>query len=97
MNTGGSLPVNWRAVWREPGLRLLLVIGPALFLAVGLWQLAAGRPLLAFPGELAGMLILLIESAATLSIAAALAFAFLGGYPAGWHGTTTGAHEEGRS
>jgi multisubunit Na+/H+ antiporter MnhB subunit len=65
-------------------LRLVLVSGVGVFVAVGLWQMAAGRAFLDYPPDLAGGLILLIESAATLAIAAALALAYLGGFPDDW-------------
>lgn len=60
-------------------LRLVLVIGVAIFLLVGLSMLALGRAFLAYPPALAGALILLIETAAMLSIAATLILAFFGG------------------
>jgi len=65
-------------------LRATSVAGAAMFLAVGLALMIAGRPFLGFPLQWAGPLILLIESAATLAIAAALAIAFVGGRPDGW-------------
>lgn len=59
------------------GLRLLLGIGTLVFAAVaGLVMLAGGR-MLGYPVEHAGMLILLIEFAATWSIAATLTVLFL--------------------
>lgn len=60
-------------------LPLLLVIGVAIFLLVGLTMLALGREFLSYPPALAGGLILLIETAAMFSIAATLVLAFLGG------------------
>jgi len=60
-------------------LHLILVIGVAIFLLVGLSMLALGRDFLAYPPALAGSLILLIETAAMFSIAATLVLAFLGG------------------
>lgn len=53
-------------------LRALLVLGPAVFAAVGLGTLLAGRAFLDYPPEFAGGLILAIELALTLSIALAL-------------------------
>jgi multisubunit Na+/H+ antiporter MnhB subunit len=70
-------------------LRLTLVAGVGVFLLVGLAQLAFGRAFLAYPVDLAGGLILLIEAAATLAIAAALAMAYLGGYPSDWHSSAS--------
>lgn len=76
-DAGAGLPAG-------AALRWLLAGGVAVFLAVGLIQTAGGRAFLQYPVEWAGALILLIEAAATLSIAAALALAYLGGRPAGW-------------
>jgi multisubunit Na+/H+ antiporter MnhB subunit len=59
--------------------RTLLVAGIAVFLLVGLAQLALGRPFLAYPPAWAGTLILLIETAAMAAIAATLLLAFAGG------------------
>ncbi len=60
-----------------PGLRLALILGPAVFLAVGLAALAAGR-FLWLPPEHAYALILGIEAALTVSIAATLALMVIG-------------------
>ncbi len=62
-------------------LRGLLVIGVAVFLTMGLGTMLAGRPLLDYPPTWAGSLILTIEAAATLGIAATLVIAFLCGEP----------------
>lgn len=59
-------------------LRLALVAGPALFLAVGVAGIAAGGAFLAYPDGLAKILILAIEGALTLSIAAILALLVMG-------------------
>jgi hypothetical protein len=59
--------------------RMLLVAGVGVFLLVGLAQLALGRPFLAYPPAWAGILILLIETAAMAAIAATLLLAFAGG------------------
>lgn len=75
-----------RAAW----LRILLVPGLAIFLAVGLLATAAGS-VLQYPAGWAGALILLIETAATLSIAAALFIAYLGGRPNGWEAAADAA------
>ncbi len=58
-----------------------LVAGAATFLAVGLSAMLLGRPFLGYPVRWAGSLILLIEAAATLGIAATLVTAFLCGTP----------------
>jgi multisubunit Na+/H+ antiporter MnhB subunit len=65
-------------------LRLASVGGVAVFLGVGLALVLAGRPFLGYPPAWAGALILVIETAATLAIAATLVLAFVGGRPAGW-------------
>ena len=62
-------------------LRLLMAAGVGVFLLVGLALLFAGRPFLGYPPALAGMLILVIETAAMLAIAATLVLAFVGGRP----------------
>jgi multisubunit Na+/H+ antiporter MnhB subunit len=71
--TGGLL--------RGASLSVLSVAGVAVFLAVGLALLVAGRPFLGFPPAWAGVLILLIEAAATLTIGATLVLAYIGGRP----------------
>lgn len=53
-------------------LRAGLAIGPLVFLAVGSTVMLAGGAFLAYPPELAGLLILLIELNLTLSIGLAL-------------------------
>ena len=73
-------------------LRLVMVAGVAVFLLVGLALLVLGRPFLGYPPAWAGVLILVIESAAMLSIATALALAFIGGRPQA-PGQATGATE----
>jgi len=60
-------------------LRVILAAGAGMFLVVGLTLLLLGRPFLGYPPAWAGSLILLIESAAMLAIAATLVVAFLGG------------------
>ncbi len=68
-------------------LRLVAVAGVGVFMAVGLVLMLAGRPFLGYPPGWAGTLILLIETAATLAIAATLALAFIGGRTAAWQGS----------
>jgi multisubunit Na+/H+ antiporter MnhB subunit len=60
-------------------LRLLLIIGPAAFVAMALVTLISEGRLLAYPVAQAGTLILILETAATLSIGVTLAALFLGG------------------
>jgi len=64
-----------------PALRMVMAAGVGMFVLVGLGLLVAGRPFLGYPPAWAGGLILMIESAATLAIAATLVLAFLGGQP----------------
>jgi len=62
-------------------LRIVMVAGIGVFLLVGLTVLVLGRPFLDYPPAWAGALILMIETAAMLSIAATLLLAFVGGQP----------------
>ncbi|OOG24729.1 sodium:proton antiporter [Thioalkalivibrio denitrificans] len=66
----------------SPLLRLGLVAGTALFLAVGIAGLVVGHGFMGYPPPWAGALILIIETAATISIALTLVALFLGGAPA---------------
>ncbi|GLI95063.1 hydrogenase subunit MbhD domain-containing protein [Methylocystis echinoides] len=59
-------------------LRFALVVGPALFLAIGLIGYGIAGAFLAYPEGFAKPLILLIEAALTLSIAVALGLLALG-------------------
>ena len=68
-------------------LKILLVIGIFTFVLVGLWMMSLNDDFLAFTPAWAGTLILIIETAATVSIATALTLAYLGGRPSGWEGT----------
>ena len=74
---------GWRLSDRFAGLplRVLLVTGLSVFVVVGTVLLLTDRLFLEFPTPLAGMLILLIETAATLSIGITLAALFLGDRP----------------
>jgi multisubunit Na+/H+ antiporter MnhB subunit len=74
-------------------LRVLIAAGAGVFLTVGLVLFMTGRPFLGYPTAWAGTLILLIESAAMLAIAATLVLAFVGGRPqaAGTPAHTAGA------
>jgi multisubunit Na+/H+ antiporter MnhB subunit len=62
-------------------LRALAALGVLVFAAVAALLMAGGRRLLEYPVEWAGVLILVIESAATLSIGLALAYLFRGDAP----------------
>jgi hypothetical protein len=59
-------------------LRLILVVGPGLFLVIGLGGLRFGPAFLAYPAEFAKPLILGIEVAMILTIAATLALLLAG-------------------
>jgi multisubunit Na+/H+ antiporter MnhB subunit len=79
-------------------LRLTLASGVAAFLLVGVAATAMGLAFLQYPSDWAGALILLIETAATLAIAATLTLAYIGGRPADWrplrsHTTSTATGE----
>jgi multisubunit Na+/H+ antiporter MnhB subunit len=71
-------------------LHVVLAAGVAMFLLVGLSLLVLGRPFLGYPPAWASGLILLIEAAAMLAIAATLVLAFLGGLPQPSRLETTG-------
>lgn len=71
----GGLPRN------ETGLRVGLVAGTAIFLLVGIGVMLAGNSLLEYPPAQAKWWILVIETAATLSIGMTLTLAFVGGSP----------------
>lgn len=62
-------------VWRQS---LVLVLGLVTFITVGLGTIHGGGSFLEYPPGRAGALILLIESAAALSIAMALVVLFIG-------------------
>lgn len=73
--------------WRIPPslailpLRLLLVAGSVSFLIIGLLTLLTEGHMLRYPQSSAGVLILLIETAATLSIGVTLMALFIGSRP----------------
>jgi multisubunit Na+/H+ antiporter MnhB subunit len=64
--------------------RWLLAGGIAAFMLAGYLATFHDLAFLQYPAGWAGLLILLIESAATLSIALSLGLAYLGGSPSGW-------------
>mgnify|MGYP006426321365 CR=1 FL=1 len=74
---------GWRLASRASGwpLRLVLVLGVAVFAFIGLAVMGFGQPLLGYPPGWAKTAILTIELAATLSIGAILAALFIGGRP----------------
>lgn len=85
---GAILAAAWILAWmagraRPPAitggaLRLALVLGPAVFLGVGLAGLALAEGFLAFTPALAKPIVLAIEAPLTLSIAVGLALLVLG-------------------
>lgn len=77
------LLAGWRPATKFLGwpLRFALIIGLAVFVSVALIMLLPGGRLLQLPPAFAGALILLIESAATLSIGVTLAALFYGSRP----------------
>lgn len=74
---------GWRVPRRATGwpLRLVLILGVAVFACVGLASIGLGQPLLEYPPGWAKPAIITIELAATLSIGAILAALFIGGRP----------------
>lgn len=75
------------AGWRPPAegmalpVRCLLAAGPVAFIAMAIVTLLLKGGLLEYPPAQAGSLILILESAATISIGVTLAALFLGGRP----------------
>lgn len=65
-------------------LRWSMVVGIAVFTMVGLAMLKLDNGFLFYRNELAKTLIIVVETAATFSIAVALTLAYLGGRPEGW-------------
>jgi uncharacterized MnhB-related membrane protein len=63
---------DWPALGGR-GLRLALVIGPAVFLAIGLLGFVWAGAFLAYPAAITKPLLLVIEAALTVSVATALA------------------------
>lgn len=72
----------------DVGQRWLLAAGITVFTLVGTALTLSGRAFLHYPVEWAGTLILLIEIAATLSIAVLLVLAYMAGRPDGSSGTS---------
>jgi multisubunit Na+/H+ antiporter MnhB subunit len=62
-------------------LRILLVAGPAVFTLVAGALVLVDKPMLQYPRQYAGSLILLIEAASTLTIGITLTLLFAGGRP----------------
>lgn len=76
---------GWRLASRWEGwrLRLLLVAGVAVFVAVAVGVMFSSGVLLAYPPGMAGLLILLVEAVASVSIGVTLLALYLGGEPGG--------------
>ena len=75
-----------RTLMPKPALqRWLLAGGIGAFILTGLLVTLLDLAFLQYPEGWEGILILLIESAATLSIALSLGLAYLGGHPEGWN------------
>ncbi len=70
-----------RADWTALLPRIVIVAGLGAFLTVAVLTMLIEGKLLQYPPDQAGLLILLLETAATLSIGATLAALFLGGRP----------------
>jgi len=68
------VPLGW-------GLRSVLVAGPVIFLGTGVSAIALGGRFLEYPRDWAATLILLVEFAAAISIAAILLSLFVGTNP----------------
>ena len=62
-------------------LRTLLVAGPVVFTLVAFSLVMLGKPMLQYPQQYAGSLILLIEAASTVTIGITLTLLFAGGRP----------------
>jgi len=77
------LLAGWRPEPRFAGLplRIILTMGLGLFVVMGIVSMLMGGRLLQYPRSFAGVLILLIEAAATLSIGMTLAALFRGSRP----------------
>lgn len=72
---------EWLALHDTLSLRGLLAAGPTLFVLVAAGMMLLSGTMLEYPRDYAGSLILLIEAASTLSIAAILTMLFAGGRP----------------
>lgn len=66
-----------------PAWRAGLLLGFGVFVALAAWPVMEGKALLEYRGDRAGLAILLLESALTLSIALILATLFLAAAPSG--------------
>lgn len=69
LHLGGTPVFSWIPRWLG---QLLLTIGLGFFLLMGFAQMTGGATLFEYPPDYAGLLILIVETLATISIAAAL-------------------------
>ncbi|MDJ0880100.1 MAG: DUF4040 domain-containing protein [Gammaproteobacteria bacterium] len=86
-----AINLNW--------MRFLLIVGIAVFVSVGLLMMFLNTAFLGYSSSWSGILILVIETAATFSIASALAIAYMGGRPDGWETfetSTSSGHQGGK-
>lgn len=74
---------GWRLAsrWEGGRLRLLLVAGVAVFVVVAVGVMFSSGVLLAYPPDMAGLLILLVEAVASVTIGVTLLALYLGGEP----------------
>jgi multisubunit Na+/H+ antiporter MnhB subunit len=73
--------IPFSSAWFSWPLKTALIAGPGVFLGVAAFTVLMGYPLLQYPTPWAKHLIVLVESVATLSIAATLLVLFAGGRP----------------
>jgi multisubunit Na+/H+ antiporter MnhB subunit len=73
-----KLSGRYRFIWQPPIARLLLCIGLAVFVLTGALCAGATAHVLEYPVEYAGLVILVIELAATVTIASVLLLLFTG-------------------
>jgi multisubunit Na+/H+ antiporter MnhB subunit len=78
-------------------LRIFMAAGVGMFLLVGLTLLVMGQPFLGYPPAWAGALILIMETAAMLAIAATLVLAFVGDQPQSTRVNTAGNPQRGET
>lgn len=81
------LLAGWRIEDKFIGLplRITLILGLTFIILIATLPLLSGNAFFQYPPSLAGSMILLVESAATLSIGATLTLLFLGGRPGAQH------------
>ena len=77
------LLAGWRprSSFTQLPVRLILVAGPVLFILIAAFTTVTGRHFLEYPPQQAGLLISILEAAATLSIGITLVALFMGERP----------------